>query len=63
MEKDVVKNWLMSESYKCLKAFKANPNTNNLAALREMKARFKVEIRMIDRKILESEDESDDSMF
>lgn len=64
MEKNTVKNWLMSESNKRLRAFKANPNAKTLRDLREIQSRFRVEIRIIDRKILElGGEDSDDSLF
>lgn len=64
MEKDTVKNWLMSESNKRLQAFKTNPNAKTLRDLREIQSRFRVEIRIIDRKILElGGEDSDDSLF
>lgn len=53
MEKDVMRNWLVKESNKRLNAFLANPNEETLKDLREIQARFKVEIRIIERKIME----------
>ncbi len=43
----------MEESNKRLSAFLANPNAETLKDLREIQARFRVEIRIIDRKIME----------
>jgi hypothetical protein len=53
----------MAESRKRLGEFRANPNKETIQRLREVQARFVVEIRIIDREISKLEDDSDDSMF